>query len=68
MREGSSSPPDLRYEPHLQACPASAISPLLAEKLASQRNIMSKIGVFGGSAHPELALQICAHLEVPLLP
>jgi ribose-phosphate pyrophosphokinase len=29
---------------------------------------MSEIGIFGGSAHPELALQICAHLEVPLLP
>jgi ribose-phosphate pyrophosphokinase len=29
---------------------------------------MSEIAVFGGSAHPELALQICGHLEVPLLP
>ncbi len=29
---------------------------------------MSEIAVFGGSAHPELARQICGHLEVPLLP
>jgi ribose-phosphate pyrophosphokinase len=29
---------------------------------------MSKIAVFGGSAHLELAREICAHLQVPLLP
>jgi ribose-phosphate pyrophosphokinase len=29
---------------------------------------MSEIAVFGGSAHPELAAEICGHLEVPLLP
>jgi ribose-phosphate pyrophosphokinase len=29
---------------------------------------MSEIVVFGGSAHPELALEICRHLQVPLLP
>ncbi len=27
-----------------------------------------EIAVFGGSAHPELAAEICAHLEVPLEP
>lgn len=29
---------------------------------------MSEIVVFGGSAHPKLALEICRHLQVPLLP
>ena len=29
---------------------------------------MSGIAVFSGSAHPELAHEICRHLEVPLLP
>ena len=29
---------------------------------------MSAIAVFSGSAHPELAHEICGHLEVPLLP
>ena len=29
---------------------------------------MREIAVFGGSAHPELAAEICGHLEVPLLP
>jgi ribose-phosphate pyrophosphokinase len=29
---------------------------------------MSGIAVFSGSAHPELAHEICGHLEVPLLP
>ena len=29
---------------------------------------MSEIAVFSGSAHPDLATEICAHLEVPLLP
>src|SRR5262249_35242430 len=29
---------------------------------------MSEIAVFGGSAHPELAREICAQLQVPLLP
>jgi ribose-phosphate pyrophosphokinase len=29
---------------------------------------LSEIAVFGGTAHPELAAEICAHLEVPLLP
>ena len=29
---------------------------------------MREIAVFGGSAHPELAREICAHLEVPLEP
>ncbi|MGH3879218.1 MAG: ribose-phosphate diphosphokinase [Actinophytocola sp.] len=29
---------------------------------------MREIAVFGGSAHPELAAEICAHLEVPLEP
>lgn len=29
---------------------------------------MQEIAVFGGSAHPELAREICAHLEVPLEP
>jgi ribose-phosphate pyrophosphokinase len=29
---------------------------------------MREIVVFGGSAHPELALEICRHLQVPLLP
>jgi ribose-phosphate pyrophosphokinase len=27
-----------------------------------------EIAVFGGSAHPELAAEICDHLEVPLRP
>ena len=29
---------------------------------------LSEIAVFGGSAHPDLAAEICAHLEVALLP
>ncbi|TDV57234.1 ribose-phosphate diphosphokinase [Actinophytocola oryzae] len=29
---------------------------------------MREIAVFSGSAHPELAAEICEHLEVPLLP
>jgi ribose-phosphate pyrophosphokinase len=29
---------------------------------------VQEIAVFGGSAHPELAREICAHLEVPLEP
>jgi ribose-phosphate pyrophosphokinase len=29
---------------------------------------LSKIAVFSGRAHPELAAEICTHLEVPLLP
>ncbi|HEY0451683.1 ribose-phosphate pyrophosphokinase [Actinophytocola sp.] len=29
---------------------------------------MREIAVFSGSAHPELAAEICAHLEVPLRP
>jgi len=29
---------------------------------------MREIAVFGGSAHPELAIEICGHLGVPLLP
>ncbi|GAB1513287.1 ribose-phosphate diphosphokinase [Actinophytocola sp. KF-1] len=29
---------------------------------------MREIAVFGGSAHPELAAEICDHLEVPLRP
>ena len=29
---------------------------------------MREIAVFGGSAHPELAAEICHHLEVPLRP
>jgi len=29
---------------------------------------MKEIAVFGGSAHPELATEICQHLQVPLLP
>ena len=29
---------------------------------------MSGIAVFSGSAHPELAQEICGHLAVPLLP
>ena len=29
---------------------------------------MREIAVFSGSAHPELATEICHHLEVPLLP
>ena len=29
---------------------------------------MSEIAVFGGSAHPKLAQEICGHLHVPLLP
>jgi len=29
---------------------------------------MNEIAVFSGSAHPELAAEICAHLQVPLLP
>src|SRR5499426_52418 len=29
---------------------------------------MSEIVVFSGSAHPELAREICGHLQVPLLP
>src|SRR5262245_20597041 len=30
--------------------------------------VMREIVIFGGSAHPELALEICRHLQVPLLP
>jgi ribose-phosphate pyrophosphokinase len=33
-----------------------------------QWSAMREIAVFGGSAHPELAAEICGHLEVPLLP
>ena len=29
---------------------------------------MNEIAVFSGSAHPELAAEICAHLQAPLLP
>src|ERR1051325_10553122 len=29
---------------------------------------MNEIAVFSGSAHPELAAEICAHLQIPLLP
>lgn len=29
---------------------------------------MSQIAIFSGSAHPELATEICTHLHVPLLP
>ena len=29
---------------------------------------MKEIAVFSGSAHPELAAEICQHLRVPLLP
>jgi len=29
---------------------------------------MREIAVFGGSAHPDLAAEICQHLRVPLLP
>jgi ribose-phosphate pyrophosphokinase len=29
---------------------------------------LREIAVFGGSAHPELAAEICAHLQVPLFP
>jgi ribose-phosphate pyrophosphokinase len=29
---------------------------------------LSDIAVFSGSAHPDLAAEICAHLDVPLLP
>jgi len=29
---------------------------------------MNEIAVFSGSAHPDLAAEICAHLQVPLLP
>lgn len=29
---------------------------------------MREIAVFSGSAHPDLAAEICSHLEVPLLP
>jgi ribose-phosphate pyrophosphokinase len=29
---------------------------------------MSQIAIFGGSSHPTLAAEICAHLGVPLLP
>ncbi|MFC3080232.1 ribose-phosphate diphosphokinase [Phenylobacterium terrae] len=29
---------------------------------------MSEIAIFSGTAHPELAAEICEHLEVPLLP
>ncbi|MDT0346999.1 ribose-phosphate diphosphokinase [Streptomyces litchfieldiae] len=29
---------------------------------------MREIAVFSGSAHPELAVEVCAHLGVPLLP
>ena len=29
---------------------------------------MSQIAIFSGSAHPELAAEICAQLDVPLLP
>ncbi|MQY15686.1 Ribose-phosphate pyrophosphokinase [Streptomyces sp. RB5] len=29
---------------------------------------MRDIAVFSGSAHPELAAEVCAHLDVPLLP
>lgn len=29
---------------------------------------MSDIAIFSGTAHPELAAEICEHLEVPLLP
>ncbi|MET8682164.1 ribose-phosphate pyrophosphokinase [Streptomyces sp. NPDC004647] len=29
---------------------------------------MKDIAVFGGSAHPELAAEVCSHLDVPLLP
>src|SRR4029453_1581117 len=34
----------------------------------AQGDSMSEIAVFSGRAHPELAAEICAHLEVPLLP
>ncbi len=29
---------------------------------------MTEIAVFGGSAHPDLTVEICTHLKVPLLP
>lgn len=33
-----------------------------------RKTSLGKIAVFSGSAHPELAAEICSHLEVPLLP
>jgi hypothetical protein len=33
-----------------------------------RRPSMSEIAIFSGSAHPDLAAEICTHLSVPLLP
>src|ERR1700677_511814 len=36
--------------------------------LPSAEDAMGDIAIFSGSAHPELAAEICAHLQVPLHP
>jgi hypothetical protein len=38
------------------------------DPIPSGLSSLSKIAVFGGSAHPLLAAEICTHLAVPLLP
>jgi ribose-phosphate pyrophosphokinase len=37
-------------------------------RIDQQRSVVREIAVFSGSAHPELAAEMCAHLGVPLSP
>jgi ribose-phosphate pyrophosphokinase len=40
----------------------------ISETQRSEERLLRDIAVFSGSAHPELAAEICAHLDVPLHP
>src|SRR6266478_2482554 len=43
-------------------------SALFDKRSSPRAQAFTEIAVFSGSAHPLLAAEICAHLEVPLLP
>jgi hypothetical protein len=42
-------------------------SALFDRRLSPRAQAFTEIAVFSGSAHPLLAAEICAHLDVPLL-
>jgi ribose-phosphate pyrophosphokinase len=51
-----------------RAVPPGAAGWADAGRITRERIAVRDIAVFSGSAHPELAEEICAHLGVPLLP